>query len=178
MNRKPGHKVTEDDIRRYEEDGVVCLRGMFDAEWIALLTRGIDRNRAEPGHRSRIYDRTDDDRTFFYDSDSWRRIGEYERFVRESPCAEVAATLMGSNKVNLYFDAVFVRSPGQPFRTPWHQDEPYWSVDGFQTVSIWMPLVPVEKRSALELIPGSHVWAQKYRQLDFAELNQIGRAHV
>lgn len=178
MNADLPRPITDDEIAAYDRDGVVCLKGLFDPGWIASLARGLERNMAEPGRRARIYDRDDRDRTFFYDSDSWQRIPEYERFVRDSPCAEIAATLMGSKKANLFFDAVFVRGEGQQFRTPWHQDEPYWSISGFQAISIWMPLVAVEKRSALEFIPGSHVWPRKYRQLDFAELNPDRQAGV
>ena len=34
MNKTPGNKITKDDIRAYDEDGVVCLRQMFDREWV------------------------------------------------------------------------------------------------------------------------------------------------
>jgi hypothetical protein len=33
--------ISEDDIRRYEENGVICLRGVFDRYWIDLLAAGI-----------------------------------------------------------------------------------------------------------------------------------------
>ena len=178
MNTGLPRAITPEEIETFARDGVVCLRGLFDKDWVEELRRGLARNRAEPGHRSRIYDRTADDQTFFYDSDSWQRIPEYENFVRNSPCAEIAATLMGSSKANLFFDAVFLRGRGQQFRTPWHQDEPYWSIAGMQTVSIWMPMVEVERKSALEFIPGSHLWRENYRQKDFAELNPDGQQGV
>ena len=78
---------------------------------------------------------------------------------------------MQSKKVNFFFDAIFVRSEGVQFSTPWHQDEPYWSVKGFDTVSIWMPLVDVDKKSSLAFVPGSHRWDKNYIQQDFGELN-------
>ena len=71
---------------------------------------------------------------------------------------------------DLLFDAIFVRTPGAQFRTPFHQDEPYWSVKGFDTCSVWMPLVEVEKKSALEFICGSHRWAHKHKQTNFGAL--------
>ena len=49
-------------------------------------------------------------------------------------------------------------------------DEPYWSVEGHDTVSIWMPLVDVRKESALAFVP-SHLNGKKYKQQDFGELN-------
>ena len=51
------------------------------------------------------------------------------------------------------------------------QDEPYWSVEGHDTVSIWMPLVDVRKESALAFVPGSHLNGKKYKQQDFGKLN-------
>ena len=33
----------------YRRDGAVVLRGLFDAELLAVLARGVDRNLAEPG---------------------------------------------------------------------------------------------------------------------------------
>ncbi len=39
------------------------------------------------------------------------------------------------------------------------------------TVSFWMPLDPVVKRSALSFVPGSHRWLNHFQQKDFGELN-------
>ena len=149
----------------------MCLRGLFDENWITLLTAGIEFNLLEPGEHARIWDRTDNNRTVFYDSDNWRRISQYEQFVYESPCVSVATALLDTDSVNFFFDAVFVRSPGVTFATPWHQDEPYWTAEGLDTVSIWMPLVPVSKQSALAFVPGSHLWPNHYRQQNFGALN-------
>ena len=53
MNRKPAHKITEEDIRRYEDDGVVCLRGMFDADWAKRMHDASLRFMAEGKGRER-----------------------------------------------------------------------------------------------------------------------------
>ena len=171
MNKHLPIQITTDQKQQFARDGVVCLRGLFDENWITLLTAGIELNLLEPGEHSRIWDRTDNNRTVFYDSDNWRRISQYRQFVYESPCVSVATALLDTDSVNFFFDAVFVRSPGVTFATPWHQDEPYWSAEGLDTVSIWMPLVPVSRQSALAFVPGSHLWPNHYRQQDFGELN-------
>ena len=85
---------------------------------------------------------------------------------------------MGSASTNFFFDAIFVRTPGAQFRTPFHQDEPYWSVSGFDTCSVWMPLVPVEKKSALEFVRGSHRWTQRFAQENFGALTGDAREQV
>jgi len=32
MNRRPLNPITDADVRQFEEDGVICLRGMVDQE--------------------------------------------------------------------------------------------------------------------------------------------------
>ena len=41
--------------------------------------------------------------------------------------------------------------------TPWHQDQPYYNVDGSQTCSVWMPVDPVPRSATLEFVAGSHL---------------------
>jgi len=178
MNTDLPRDIADDEIETFDRDGVVMLEGMFDAGWIALLDEGLSRSRAAPTGRAQVWDRDAENRETYYDSHAWRRVPEYERFVRESPCAGLAGRIMGSGAVNFFFDAVFCRSAGARFRTPWHQDEPYWSVEGLQTCSVWMPLVPVEARSALAVVPGSHKWAKVFRQADFGAYNADGKADV
>jgi ectoine hydroxylase-related dioxygenase (phytanoyl-CoA dioxygenase family) len=169
--------VTNELVAAYSRDGAVCLRGAFGPEWIATLTTGIERNIAEPSDRSRFWDRDADGRTTFYDSQSWLHIPEYRDFAFRSDMAGIAGRLMEVEAVNFFFDAVFVRSAGTRFRTPFHQDEPYWSVEGFETCSAWMPLVPVAKVSALEFVRGSHRWPA-FRQIDWGSVNGDTRDQV
>ncbi len=175
MNRELPRPLSAEEIERYDVDGVVVLRGVFDADWIRLLDEGLAASRRAPTQRAAVWDRDEKNRETFYDSHAWMRVPAYRRFVEESPCAEIAGRLMGASAVNFFFDAVFCRSPGTQFRTPWHQDEPYWSVSGFQTCSVWMPLVPVAAKSALAVVPGSHRWAKVFRQADFGAYNADGK---
>ena len=47
-----------------------------------------------------------------------------------------------------------------PKPTPWHQDGPYYFVDGIQNVSFWSPLDPV-KEASLRCVAGSHRWEKQ-----------------
>ena len=178
MNNKPLRSVTPDDIKKFHEDGVVLLSGMFDREWIDLLNRGLTVNCEDPTNRSRVWDRDAEGRTMFWDSQAWQRIDEYQQFIFDSPAAAIAGSLMQATKINFFFDAVFVRSPGSQFETPWHQDEPYWSVEGYDTCTIWMPLVPVKRDNALAFVPGSHRLESNFYQYNFGELNPDGKTEV
>jgi ectoine hydroxylase-related dioxygenase (phytanoyl-CoA dioxygenase family) len=174
MNTDLLRGITEDEIATYDHDGVILLSNMFDADWIELLNQGLEVNCNNPTHRSRVWDRDETGRTMFYDSQAWQGVDQYSQFIFDSPCAQIAAQLMQSSKINFYFDAVFVRSPGTQFATPWHQDEPYWSVEGYNTCTIWMPLVPVKKENALAYVPGSHRPNAIFHQHNFGEFNPDG----
>jgi len=78
--------------------------------------------------------------------------------VFESPAAEIAGHVMGSAKVNFFYDQLLVKEPGTAERTPWHQDQPYWAVSGRQVCSIWLPLDPVAWETCVEYVAGSHDW--------------------
>jgi len=178
MNSNALRPITADEITTYQRDGVVLLPGLFDLEWIDLLDIGLIANCENPTGRARVWDRDAEGRTMFWDSQAWRGIDEYRRFIFDSPAARIAGQLMKSAQINFYFDAVFVRSPGSQFTTPWHQDEPYWSVEGYDTCTLWMPLVPVKRENALAYVPGSHRLDSVYYQYNFGDLNPDGKTAV
>ena len=174
----PPRAITDADIEAFRTDGVIKLDAMFDPEWIDVLRAGMVDHLEAPTERSRIWDRDERDRTMQWDSMAWQRVPAYRRFVFDSPAAAIAGQVMGSRDVHFYFDAVFVRSPGSQFETPWHQDEPYWSVEGHDTCTIWMPLVPVTAESALAFVPGSHRGGTVWDQPDFGTLNPDAKSDI
>ena len=142
----------------YQRDGVVCVRGAFSAEQIELARAAIDANLADLSPLAKRAS-AGDDGAFIEDFCSWPRIAEIERFARESGAAAIAAELTASATIRLYHDHVLVKEPGTFQRTPWHQDLPYYNVDGRQNVSMWIPVDPVARESTLECLAGSHLGA-------------------
>lgn len=149
--------VDASTIAAFERDGAVCLRGVF-SEWIAVLAEGVAVNESEPGPYFAENVPTGAPGRFWDDYCNWQRIAQFERFAFESAAAELAAVLMGSERVQLFHDHVLVKEPATPTPTPWHSDRPYYFVDGSQTVSFWIPLDPVSTTTTLRMIAGSHRW--------------------
>src|SRR5438034_269847 len=85
-----------------------------------------------------------------------QRIPELRQFLFDSPAAEIAARAMRSQRVNFFYDAIWVKEQGTPKRTRWHQDQPYYPIDGTQMSVCWTPLDPVARDVCLELVHGSH----------------------
>ena len=152
----PHPLVSPAQIEAYQRDGVVLIRGLF-GDYVEPLRAGIARNMAEPGPYAAENLKPGETGRFFDDYCNWDRIAEFEAVVRQSPAAEVAADLMGSNSAQFFHDHVLVKEPGTSKPTPWHQDAPYYFVEGRQTVSFWSPLDPVREAS-LRCVAGSHRW--------------------
>ena len=148
--------VTPELIDAFARDGAVCLRGLLNADEVALLRAGIDANIAAPSPRAKVASRADDPGFFIEDFCNWQGNDAYRRVIFDSPLAAAAGRLMQSQRVRLYHDHMLTKEPGTRQRTPWHQDQPYYNIDGRQNISFWIPVDPVRRHSTLEFVAGSH----------------------
>ena len=154
--------VNEALIDEFQRDGCAVLRGVF-APWIEGLKAGVVENMASPSFRERTYVPDDGSARFFQDFCNWSRIPGYRALVMESPMARIAARLMRSRTARFFHDHLLVKEPGTSVVTPWHQDQPYYLVEGSQSVSFWVPLDPVPRERTIEYVAGSHRWGKDYR---------------
>ncbi|MFY9511493.1 MAG: phytanoyl-CoA dioxygenase family protein [Rubrivivax sp.] len=149
--------LSTDLIDDYRRDGAVCLRGVLSPAEVALLREGIDANLARPSPRAIVASRPDDPGRFVEDFCNWQDNTAYRHICLASGLPAAAAALTGSSQVRLYHDHMLTKEPGTRQRTPWHQDQPYYNVDGRQNVSFWIPVDPVRRHSTLEFVAGSHL---------------------
>ncbi len=143
-------------VRQFRTRGATVARGLFSPDEVALVERGIERNLADPGPLFTVASTDSDPGRFVEDFCNWQRIEEFEKIAFESRAADVAGALMGSSQVRLFHDHVLVKEPGTQQHTPWHQDQPYYNVEGFDNCSMWMPVDPVAPESTLQFLAGSH----------------------
>jgi ectoine hydroxylase-related dioxygenase (phytanoyl-CoA dioxygenase family) len=151
------------DSETFRRDGAVALRGVLSPEEIEALRAGVERDLADPSPLAIETGR------FFEDFRSWKRIPEFEAVIRNSRLAELAGELMGSREVRLFHDHVLVKEAGSTEPSPWHQDQPYYCVDGRQNVSFWIPLDPVTRENTLEFAAGSHASGTWYMPRSFVK---------
>ncbi len=149
--------VSDSDIDAYHRDGAIVVRGVF-RDWMDRIARGIEANMASPGPFNFDYGEAIKSGRFFDDYCNWERFPDLADLVRNSPAAAVAARAMGSSTARIFHDHVLVKEPGTTMRSPWHQDIPYYFVEGRQTVSIWIPCDPVDRSTCPQFIAGSHQW--------------------
>ncbi len=130
---------TQSDLDQFAEDGVILLKGAF-RDWVEPLREGVAALMKAPSPLERSYHPEGDAAPFFQDLCNWRRFEPFGNFVFYSPAAEIAASLMRSGTARFFHDHVLVKEPGTSVVTPWHQDLPYYCVEGRQSVSFWIPL--------------------------------------
>ena len=148
--------VTPEAVAAFRRDGVVCLRGLLGADEVDTLRRGIDANLAHPSPRAKVASRPDDPGHFIEDFCNWQDNAAYRELIFGSALAAAAGALTGSRRIRLYHDHMLTKEPGTRTRTPWHQDQPYYNVEGDLSCSFWIPVDPVRRESTLEFVAGSH----------------------
>lgn len=156
LQRRVQARVDDALVAQFQRDGAVCIRQLLTADELALLRDGIEANLAAPSPRAKVASRPDDPGRFFEDFCNWQDIDAFRSFIFEAPLAQLAQRLMGSQTVRLYHDHLLVKEPGTRQRTPWHQDQPYYNIEGEQNVSMWIPVDPVSRAATLEFVAGSH----------------------
>ena len=160
---RPAAMVGSGTVDAYQSDGIVVLPSAFD-EWVEPLRAGLDRNAARPHDYAFPSESTrpDEPGRFFDSYCNWQRIPEYFAFVMTSKAASMAAVLMQSQSAQFFHEHAFVKAPGTQKPTPWHQDLPYYCVDGRQTVSLYVALDHIAAEVAPRFWRGSHTGALHY----------------
>jgi ectoine hydroxylase-related dioxygenase (phytanoyl-CoA dioxygenase family) len=143
-------------VQAFAAYGAVVLRGLLTPAELTLLRAGIDANLAAPSPRALVASRPDDPGFFIEDFCNWADNPQYRQLIFSSALAPVAARLMQSRTARLYHDHMLTKEPGTRQPTPWHQDQPYYNVDGMQNVSFWIPVDPVSRAATLEFAAGTH----------------------
>ncbi|CAF3972380.1 unnamed protein product [Adineta steineri] len=156
LNERVNLIVTNSLINEYEENGAICIRQLLNKDEIELLRQGIDENLSHPSPYFKIASQPNDTGRFIEDFCTWKTNRYYKQFIYESPCAAIAGYLMKSSISRLYHDHLLVKESNTKQITPWHQDQPYYNIEGNQTCSFWIPIDPVSRYSTLEFIAGSH----------------------
>lgn len=167
--------LSDDQIAFYRENGYLIIEGFLDsgelAEWRRCTAEAVEQRlgtKPPEGHHAlqnlgdpnsyyalvftqclRLADIHDGMRRLIYD----RRIGR------------MAARLAGVPRMRVWHDQALIKPPyGNP--TAWHLDNPYWSFDSRDAISIWVALDDATRQNGcLYYIPGSHRTASHDRNV-------------
>lgn len=151
------YPLDEADIAGYRRNGHIRLRAVASAEEVAayrpVISELVQRLNY---HNKPVHERDTYGKAFIQIGNLWESSELAARFVLARRFAKIAADLMGVRGVRIYHDQALFKEPGGG-HTPWHQDQIYWPIDSPNTITMWMPLVPVsEEVGSMTFASGSH----------------------
>ena len=150
------YHLEPEQIVSYQQNGHILLRGIASPAEIAayrpVLEEAIYRYNQE---KRALHERDTYGKAFLQIGHLWERDEGVKRFVLAHRFAQIAADLMGVERVRLYHDQALFKEPGGG-PTPWHQDQFYWPLDTHHTITMWIPLVEVlEAMGPMSFVSGS-----------------------
>src|SRR6266496_1210832 len=150
---------TPDDVARYRNDGFVVIPDFLDAGELGRWRRATDdavRDRLEstaPG--------ADEQNTYYARVfTQCQRLAdthvEMASLILDPRLGGAAAALAGLAGIRVWHDQALIKPPyGNP--TAWHLDDPFWSFDSADAISIWVALDDATiENGCLWYLPGSN----------------------
>ena len=129
---------TAAEVEHYRRDGFVRLPDFLDdaelAQWRAATDEAV---------RDRVADSADDGGFYSRVFTQCQRLADTHAgiavLVLSAALGEVAALLAGVDGVRVWHDQALIKPPyGNP--TAWHLDDPFWSFDSADAISVWIAL--------------------------------------
>jgi hypothetical protein len=114
---EPAKEIGDQVVERFEQDGVVMLRGALGPQWLMLIEMGLEKVLADSGMvKHTFFDGTPGQfketvRNFDYSF-------EIKRLLYDSPIAAMLGQCMRSEEVFYYSDEFFIKDAGGCERTP------------------------------------------------------------
>jgi len=153
------YPLTDDQRRRFREDGYIRLPEVFDAETLDRFDREITRLTLTRNPLADVpLERRDTyGKAFIQVGNLWEMSPEARRLSFSRRLAGIAAGLLGVGGVRLWHDQALYKEPGGGF-TPWHADQQYWPMSTSLCVTAWIPLQAVpSEMGPLSFARGSHL---------------------
>ncbi len=157
MNQPDAFTLTDEQRQSFVANGHVLLRSVAGEEDIERSRRVIRLVSQKLNTETRkIEDRDTYGQAFLQTTNLWTHDETVRDFVFSKRYADIAASLLGVEKVRLYHDQALFKEAGGG-QTPWHQDQYYWPLKTDRTITMWMPLIDIDdSMGMLTFASGSH----------------------
>ncbi|MFT5504350.1 MAG: ectoine hydroxylase-related dioxygenase (phytanoyl-CoA dioxygenase family) [Gammaproteobacteria bacterium] len=171
-------QANSEDIETFQRDGVILLKAQF-SDWVDRLRAGLETNLTSPQKFAFPCESNPlgEPGRFFDSYCNWQLIPQYLDFVCQSHAAAMAGQFMQSNKAQFFHEHAFLKSPATQRATPWHQDLPYYCVDGKQSASVYVSLDHADTDVAVQFIKGSHRWNKLFHPRIFENGSNLNDGH-
>ena len=162
--------VTEEQIRIFEEHGVVHLHGVFDEEWVEYLRQATAFQVDNPhfwafaGTASKLYD--------YIQRNVWQTNKAFANFYYHSAMGDVLRQFGKTDEIRISTDLLMV-NPNKGFK--WHQDNQNGPITPEDGVRFWITMDETPKDyGAPVYLKGSHGNTAVDPQAVFVDIQQEG----
>lgn len=146
------YQLTEEQIRTLEEDGVVHIKGVFDAEWVDYLRKATAYQVENPhfwafaGTASKLYD--------YIQRNVWQTNRSFANFYYHSAMGDVLRQCGRTDEIRISTDLLMV-NPNKGFK--WHQDNQNGPISWEDGIRFWITMDETPKEyGAPVYLKGSH----------------------
>lgn len=139
----------------FSRDGVVCVRGALDQSEMELAEQAFEWTLNHPGPGARqVFAGTPG--AFYQDHANPNAFPAYRSLLLDTVLPDLVAAVLGSERLWLLYEQIWLKEGGEARSTPWHQDLSYVPMAGDHVATVWLNLDPVPGDLALEFVRGSH----------------------
>ncbi|WP_308638502.1 phytanoyl-CoA dioxygenase family protein [Paenibacillus silvisoli] len=173
------YPLTGEQIASYQSNGHILLKNVLSADEINYYEPLIANTVREHNYQTKpVEERDTYGKAFIQICNLWQMNEGVARYVLARRFAKIAAELMGVDGVRIYHDQALFKEPGGG-HTPWHQDQVYWPLDTPNTITLWMPLVPIsEEVGSMTFVDGSHTSGYMSRQFISDESHKTLNSYI
>jgi ectoine hydroxylase-related dioxygenase (phytanoyl-CoA dioxygenase family) len=164
-------RLTDAQIASYREQGFLVIENFLDPQeleqWRAFTQEAVDQRleafrggARQTGTSAFLANQQDPDAYYAQVFTQCLKLADTHAGMRglmlDSRLGRMAATLAGVDGIRIWHDQALFKPPfGNP--TGWHLDDPYWSFDSRDAISLWVALDDATlANGCMWYIPGSH----------------------
>lgn len=143
---------------RFREQGFVRVKGVLDAGEVACFRAAVDNAVAVRKVKDTrlLHEKSPYEQSFIQCQYLWEDMPEVRPLTFHQKVTGTAAALIGAQRLRLWHDQALYKEPGGR-ETDAHQDHPYWPIAEDDTLTAWIPLVPVDATTGcMGYVAGSH----------------------
>jgi hypothetical protein len=151
------YRITDEDYRRYQEDGFIVIRSMFDAEEMELLRAGVAQDEHMAGAAYEVKDKEGGTAKIAI----WQGTGDdlYGLVARSERMVTTAERLL-DGEVYHWHSKMTIKVPFTGGAWDWHQDYGYWYDYGCLYPLLTSCMIAIDKarreNGCLQVLKKSH----------------------
>ena len=157
--------LKQDQIDFYQDNGFIIIHDFLNDDELKLWSEAVDeavksrgKTKLVNGDKNSHWQDGENyyDKVFIQRINLWMDNKKVQKLMTNPAIGEIAAKLACVDGIRIWHDQALIKEPwGNP--TGWHLDNPKWSYNAKETLSIWIALDDATlSNGCMYFIPGSH----------------------